>query len=251
MSAAHFDDLTDVYSAMINWPRRLAADEVLLRSLFDEVAVRRVADVACGTGHHAAMFHGWGLQVEAADISPKMIESARRQFGSPEGLTWSVRSFEEPLPAETPFDAIVCLGNSLALAGDQAVVQRAVQSMVDALRPGGLLVLHVLNAWRLADGPILWQKCLRLSLPQGETLITKGVQRVGDRACGHLIAAPLAAPDQYRYEWFPFLPLDEQELSDFVRSGGATDIRTFGSQKRAPYDRESSVDLILVARNGE
>ena len=123
--------------------------------------------------------------------------------------------------------------------------------MVDALRPGGLLVLHVLNAWRLPDGPTVWQKCLRLTLPQGETLITKGVQRVGDRACGHLIAAPLNAPDQYRYDWFPFLPLDEHELSDFVRSAGAADIRTFGSHKRAPYERESSVDLIVIARKDE
>ncbi len=251
MSAAHFDDVTDTYEAMVDWPRRLAAAETLLRDEFDQNGVSRVIDVACGTGHHAAMFHGWGLEVEAADISPNMIESAREQFGALAGLTWSVRSFEEPIPTKTPFDAVVCLGNSLALAGDRAVVQRAVQSMVDALRPGGLLVLHVLNAWRLADGPILWQKCLRLSMPQGETLITKGVQRVGNQACGHLIAAPLDAPDQYRYNWFPFLSFDEQELGDFVRSAGATDIRTFGSHKRAPYERESSVDLILVARKDE
>ena len=251
MNAAHFDDVADIYEAMVDWPRRLAADEILLRDLFDEVGVCRVADVACGTGHHAAMFHGWGLQVEGADISPKMVESARRQFGSPEGLTWSVRSFEDPIPAQDPLDAVVCLGNSLALAGDRVVVQRAVRSMVDALRPGGLLVLHVLNAWRLVDGPILWQKCLRLSTVQGETLITKGVQRVGDRACGHMIAAPLDAPDEYRYEWFPFLSFEEQELRDSVRSAGATDIRTFGSQKKMPYERESSVDLIVVARKDE
>ena len=42
----------------------------------------------------------------------------------------------------------------------------------------------------LPDGPCLWQKCLRTSLPQGESLITKGIQRVGKRAFVHLVVAP-------------------------------------------------------------
>ena len=31
------------------------------RDLFAEAGVRTVLDTACGTGHHAEMFHSWGL----------------------------------------------------------------------------------------------------------------------------------------------------------------------------------------------
>ena len=248
MTRPSFDDLTDVYEAMIDWPRRLAGDEPFFRPLFEEAAARRVADVACGTGHHAAMFHSWGLHVEASDVSANMIHRARRKFGEPGGLHWSVRGFEEPIPADEPFDAVTCLGNSLALAGCRELARRAVGNMVAALRPGGLLVFHVLNVWRLADGPCLWQKCLRTALPQGDSLITKGVQRVGDRAFVHLVVAPLDAPEDFRSESVPFLALEAEELGDFVQSAGAGNIRLYGNHKRGDYDRLSSVDLILVAR---
>ncbi len=250
MSSSRFDDLTDVYEAMIDWPRRLANDGPFLRELFEKCAVRRVADVACGTGHHAAMFHSWGLQVEGADISPNMILRARRSFGEPDVLTWSVRGFEQPIPTEEPLDAATCLGNSLALASDSTIAERAVGNMVGVLRPGGALVLHLLNVWRLPDGPCQWQKCLRTELPQGESLITKGVQRVGQRAFVHLVVAPLDAPDQFQSESVPFLALEAEDLSRMAQAAGAQDIQFYSNQRLKPYDRQSSVDLILVAKKG-
>ncbi len=248
MSTSRFDDLTDVYEAMIDWPRRLANDEPFFRELFEEIGVHRMADAACGTGHHAAMFHSWGMKVEAADLSGNMIDRARRNFGEPDGLKWSVRGFEHPIPVEEPLDAVTCLGNSLALAGNLAIAERAIRSMLDALRPGGLLVLHVLNVWRLPDGPCLWQKCLRATLPQGGSLITKGVQRVGDRAFVHMVAAPLDAPKDFHSESVPFLAMEAEELGKLVESAGGGRLEFYGNQKREEYDRNSSFDLVLVAR---
>lgn len=248
MTSSRFDDLTDVYEAMIDWPRRLANDGPFLRELFEEFGVRRVADVACGTGHHAAMFHLWGLEVEGVDVSPNMIERARRNFGEQDRLRWTVRGFEQPIPGEEPFDAVTCLGNSLALAGDRDLAERAVRNMVGALRPGGLLVLHILNVWRLPDGPCHWQKCLRTVLAQGESLVTKGVQRVGQRAFVHLVVAPLEVPDQFESESVPFLALEAEELGRLVEAAGAEGIGLYSNQRRQPYDRQSSVDLILVAK---
>jgi hypothetical protein len=67
------------------------------------------------------MFHSWGLEVEGADVSPAMIARCRQQFGEPGTLRWTVRGFEEPAPAAV--DAVVCLGNSLALAGNRGGAQ--------------------------------------------------------------------------------------------------------------------------------
>ena len=116
-------------------------------------------DVACGTGHHAAMFHSWGLRVEGADLSPAMIDRAKAKFGQPQGLRWTVRAFDQPIEPAEPFDVAVCVGNSLALAPDMATVERAIRQMLAAVREGGAIVVQVLNLWRLPDGPCVWQKC--------------------------------------------------------------------------------------------
>jgi SAM-dependent methyltransferase len=248
MPTSRFDDLSDVYEAMIDWPKRLAAEEAFFRPLFEQVDARRVADLACGTGHQAAMFHSWGLTVDAADLSPRMIQQARNSFGSPDGLTWTERGFDQPLPADLPYDVVTCLGNSLALAGDLARVEQAVAAMLGPVRPGGLLVLHLLNAQRLPDGPCVWQKCLRRQLPQGESLITKGVQRVGDRAFVQLVVAPLDAPDQFHAESVPFLPLTPTQIEHFALAAGAHTVTFCGNHRRDPFEPGTSPDLIAVCK---
>lgn len=145
MSEDVFSDVTDVYEAMIDWQKRLASEGRFYRSLFDRVGVHRVVDVACGTGRHAAMFHSWGLRVEGADISANMIERARTNFGEPTNLSWVVRGFDQPIHPVEPYDAVICTGNSLALAPDISTIERAVREMLVALRSGGVVVLHVLN----------------------------------------------------------------------------------------------------------
>ena len=246
MSAPIFDDLTDVYEAMIDWPKRLANEEPFYRRLFDRIEAKTVVDVACGSGRHAAMFHSWRLRVEGADISPNMIGRARTAFGEPEGLAWAVRGFDERIPAEVPFDAAVCAGNSLALAADKAMAQRAIGQMLTGVRPGGLVVIHLLNLWRLADGPCLWQKCLRATLPGGEVLITKGVHRSGNHGYVDLIVATLHDDVRMQSESARLLAFDTPDLKRMVDDAGAAGVEFFGNYQNGPFDRQESVDLIAV-----
>ncbi len=246
MPEISFDDLTDVYEAMIDWPRRLAAETPFFRGLFERAKAKRVADLACGTGRHAAMFHSWGLQVEASDISPMMIQHARETFGEPAGLSWVVRGFDRP-PAGV-FDAVVCVGNSLALAPDKAAVGAALRQMLSALRPGGVLAIQVLNLWRIPPGPCLWQKVVRKDLSQGRSLIVKGVHRCDDMGYVELVVVgDDAAEGKYRSHSARFLGIRAGELETMVRAGGAEDVAFFGGHQQQPYDANTSTDLIMVA----
>ena len=248
MAGNLFDNLTGVYEAMIDWPKRLANEEPFYRRLFERVGVHRVLDAACGTGHHAAMFHAWPLRVEGADLSQAMIDQARAMFGEPEGLQWTVRGFEEPSPSQLPFDAVVCVGNSLALAPDRATVRRAVGQMLSAVRPGGVVVLHVLNLWPLVDGPCQWQKCRPATLSQGEVLILKGVHRSGNRGFVDLVLAGISEGKILHAESVPWLGLEAAELQQMATDAGAQRLELFGGYREQPYHREKSQDLILVAQ---
>jgi SAM-dependent methyltransferase len=248
MPGTLFDDLADVYEAMIDWPKRLAHEGPFYRRWFGPAGVGSVLDVACGTGRHAALFHSWGLRVEASDVSPAMIDRARARFGEPPGLRWVVRGFQQPVEPAEPFDAAVCVGNSLALAADREILQQALGQMLAAVRAGGVVLVQVLNLWRLPDGPCVWQKCRNVQLPRGEVLIVKGVHRCGRRGYVELIVARPTQSGQMHTDTVPFLGLEAVELEDIFRQAGAAEVRFFGDYQDQPYDRQSSTDLLMAVR---
>lgn len=248
MSKQAFSGFTDAYEAMIDWPRRLANEESFYREMFASVGARRVLDTACGTGHHAAMFHSWGLAVEGADINPEMIERCRRNFGESPTLRWAVRGFDRPHPEPGSFDIALCAGNSLALAADEAVAGAALRQMLAAVRRGGAVLVHVLNLWRLPDGPVQWQKCVRASLPQGDRLIIKGVHRAGRTGYVNMLVVSLDADGpRMDTETVPFLGLEAIHLEHMLRQAGAASVELFGGYQKQAYDLVQSPDLIAVA----
>ena len=80
MTDASFE-LSDVFEDLVDWPKRLEGEGPFFRGLFARTGAQAVLDGACGTGHHGALFHSWGMSVEGADISPRMIERARALHG--------------------------------------------------------------------------------------------------------------------------------------------------------------------------
>ncbi|MHB8971888.1 MAG: class I SAM-dependent methyltransferase [Pirellulaceae bacterium] len=248
MNASSLDNLVDYYEAMINWPGRLAHESPFFRRLFASVQAERVLDVACGTGHHAAMFHSWGLRVEAADVSAAMLAQARRSFGEPAGLRWACRGYCEPLETTGLFQVAVCIGNSLALAPDLPSAGTAVTRMLTAVQPGGVIVVQVLNLWRLADGPCLWQKCVRTREDPVPGVIVKGIHRHGTTGYVDLVVTRLAAEPVMQSESVRFWGFEAATLQQWAREAGAGTVELYGGYRDEPYDRDTSVDLLLVAR---
>jgi SAM-dependent methyltransferase len=235
------------YDALVDWERRLANEGPFCRRLFEEAGVRRVLDAACGTGHHAAMFHSWGLQVEAADISPEMIDYCRTAHGESDSLRWVVRSFVEPASPVGTFDAVACVGNSIALAPDIGTVNQAIGAMLSALRPGGVCVIQALNLWRLPEGPTTWQKWRHVRRDDGDEIVIKGLHRAGDRGFIEFIDLRVAADGvSKRFNRATILGLREADLRAAVESAGGRDVSLYGTFQNEPYDPQTSPDLVLV-----
>ena len=237
----------DTYDAQVDWGKRLANEEPLYRAWFEGVGARRVLDAACGTGRHAAMFHSWGLEAQGADLSREMIDRCRSSYGEPEGLTWVARSFLEP--PDTEFDAVICVGNSLALLPDLEAFDGALAALLGALRPGGVLIAQVLNLWRFPEGPVEWRTCTRLPDPDGERIILKGIHRVGDT--GHVSFIELR-PSKKQPAWehhdVPLLGIRADHVQNVARAVGAGKVELLGDYQSTRYDPESSPDLIVVCR---
>ncbi len=249
MAREIFDEQLWRYEALVNWEKRLANEAPFYRDLFAEAGVRSVLDTACGTGHHAEMFHSWGLRVEGADLSEGMIERCRSRLGQSDRLRWVVRSFDRPSEPPGAFDAVLCVGNSLSLAPDIDTARRAVRAMLDSARAGGVCVIQVLNTWSLPEGPMIWQKTQPVRHEGCDHILLKGIRRAGSRSWIEVVDLALGGQSIDRWsESTCLLGLEADDLISAARTAGASRVVVFGDYRRTPYDQTASQDLIVVAR---
>ncbi len=112
----------------------------------------RVLDAACGIGVDAAALRRRGFDVAASDASEAMVVATRRRLrdlgvdgGSVTTSEWAdLAARFEP----GSFDAVFCVGNSIAHAPDAPAMIAAFEAFRTILAPGGMLVLDS-HDWEL------------------------------------------------------------------------------------------------------
>jgi SAM-dependent methyltransferase len=106
-----------------------------------------VLELGCGSGALTRHLLAAGFRVVATDASPDMLALARASLG-PDADLRRLTLPEDPLPAA---DAVVSVGHAISYVPDAAAVDGTLVAMADALRPGGVLAIDVLD---LAFGQI-------------------------------------------------------------------------------------------------
>lgn len=104
-------------------------------------------DVGCGTGEHVAFFARADARAVGLDRSPSMITTARDHEAAGEGrfVLGDAMDARGALGGEPPFGVGICLGNMLPHLDDEEDLARFLASLHDVLRPGGLLLIQLLN----------------------------------------------------------------------------------------------------------
>ena len=112
----------------------------------------RVLDCAAGTGTLAVGLALAGFEVTASDASPEMIERTRA-LAEARGVDvrTEVRLWDELRGG--PYDAVLCVGNSITHAEGRRGRRTALTAMRRVLRPGGVLVLTSRNWERVRAQP--------------------------------------------------------------------------------------------------
>jgi SAM-dependent methyltransferase len=104
----------------------------------------RVLDCACGTGMLAVGLALQGFEVAASDASPEMV-ARTRELTAEHGVDVQVATRAWADLGGEPFDAVLCVGNSLTHAGGKAGRRTALDGMRRVLREGGLLAVTSRN----------------------------------------------------------------------------------------------------------
>jgi SAM-dependent methyltransferase len=156
MPAKPYDTLADVYDWIV--PEALTTPEgsaaPFLPWLEGIPPGARVLDCAAGTGPLAAGLALRGFDVVATDASGGMVERTRALAARHDvELTARVCLWEDlGDQGFAPFDAVLCVGNSLAHAPGRDARQAALRGMAGVMRPGGLLALTARNFEQMRAG---------------------------------------------------------------------------------------------------
>jgi SAM-dependent methyltransferase len=198
--SAVYAALADVYDflvpeALLSPEGSAAAYEPVLAELEPGA---RVLDCACGTGTLAAGIALRGFDVRASDASPEMVARTRAR-----GVAAEVRRWEELDGG--PFDAVLCIGNSLTHAEDRVA---ALAGMRRVARDGALLAVTSRT----------WER------PQeaGEEVVERGGRRATIRRSwvpGALVVEVEVDGALYREE-LAYWPFTHDELDADLRAAG-------------------------------
>lgn len=233
--------------------------------LYREMAVEQggdVLEVACGSGRLLVPLVRAGLRVHGIDASPAMLTLAdeKLQHETPEARE---RARLEEADMRTfalgrRFDLALLAVKSFAYLGRRRDQQEMLACVAAHLRPGGLLVLDLLNpspTW-LLEPPGSVRQDLCATLDDG-TVVMRTETVVGTDRAAQLrtvrsvydVVSPEGNVSRRMVEW-PFRYTYRFEAELLLEGAGLEVEAVHGGYRREPFTSESTV-LLLVAQKPE
>lgn len=138
--AEHFASITPIDS-----DASAELDVAFIRKTAELGAGQTILDVGCGDGRHCFALANLGLLVTGLECSlPQLVRAAQRNEATDAGITL-LQGDMRSLPRDRTYDVVTCLGTTLGYFESEEQNRQCLQEMVEVLRPGGKLVLHMVN----------------------------------------------------------------------------------------------------------
>jgi len=154
--------LAEYYDAVYRRRAERVSREIdFVEELFQNEAereVRKILDLACGTGIPTLELARRGYRVTGLDLHEEMLAVARRK-AEMEGLEIRfIRGNALEIDFEEEFDAVTMFFSSIMYFDDSAI-QQLFNSVKRALKPGGIFIADF-PCWYHGgrDGPIVWDE---------------------------------------------------------------------------------------------
>lgn len=135
------------WDELIDWEARAKSEGDFFIDLLRERGVKRVLDVATGTGFHSVRLREAGFEVISADGSPEMLAMAFNNAADRGHVLRTVQADWRWLNRDVhgKYDAVICLGNSFTHLFTERDRRKALAEFYAALRHDGMLILDQRN----------------------------------------------------------------------------------------------------------
>ncbi|MBN2040783.1 MAG: methyltransferase domain-containing protein [Spirochaetes bacterium] len=139
-----YQELAEYYFSIEKENRRIDDDIKFISSLISDSDKPALLDLGCGTGEHLAGLSKLGIDCTGIDASKSMIRIAKLRFpGSARFINETIESFSY----NQEFDIIISLFGSMDYLLDDKNINAALQNTEKALKPGGIGVFELWNAY--------------------------------------------------------------------------------------------------------
>jgi SAM-dependent methyltransferase len=250
-----YDALSVDYDRFVNWNSRLAFELPFIEQQLG-VPPGRVLDAACGTGMHAIALAQRGWTAAGADLSPAMITRARENAAAAGvNLALAAAGFGKLAPVFRtepvfPFDAVLCLGNSLPHLLSPAALAEALVDFATCLRPGGRLILQSRNFDAVLAQRERWMEPQAHRDGEREWLFVRFYDYDPDGLITFNIMTLFREGNanwQQRVATTHLWPQRQAEVVSALAAAGFGEITCYGGLNGAPFDLVNSGNLVVVA----
>ncbi|MGA9350091.1 MAG: class I SAM-dependent methyltransferase [Anaerolineae bacterium] len=248
-----YDDFSADYDRFVNWQERLAVELPFIEQQLTASGARRILDAACSTGMHAIALAQRGYEMVGADLSAPMIQRARENAAAAGVEVCFVVAGFGQLTAKVGdgFDALLCLGNSLPHVLTAEALRATLVDFAAVLRPGGLLLVQNRNFDAVMAGRARWMAPQAHREGGREWLFIRFYDFNPDSTLTFNIVTlrrDEAGEWTQQIEATTLRPLRHAELSSAITAAGFSDVSCYGDMNGAPFDPETSSNLIVTAR---
>lgn len=154
----HYQDeyvksFVEKWDELIDWDRRWKSEGEFFIEQLRSRGVKRVLDVATGTGFHSVRLLEAGFDVVSADGNPEMLAHAFANGKKRDHILRTVQADWRWLnrTIHEQFDAVICLGNSFTHLFEEHDRRKALAEFYATLNHDGILILDQRNYDSILD----------------------------------------------------------------------------------------------------
>lgn len=225
------EDYLALYPHRSDDEARTAVD--LLASQLGTPPSGRVLDLACGAGRHLVALVERGYPSYGLDLSPVMLDHARRRLPGVPMVLGDIRSL--PFPDQS-FAVVTSFFTSFGYFESDTEDHRVLKEASRVLRKGGHFLLDFLNATEVRRR--LGESDEETTLTRGSTTVTqRRVLTEGGRVVEKRILLEGVGPPRNSLERVRLHP--PGVLRDAMRKSGLEPLASFGDYHGSPFTPES------------
>ncbi len=149
----YVESFVDKWDELIDWDSRAESEGTFFIDILKDRGVKRILDVATGTGFHSVRLIEAGFDVVSADGSPEMLVKAFENGRKRGHILRTVQADWRWLNRDVHgvFDAVICLGNSFTHLFSEHDRRKTLAEFYAALRHDGILLLDQRNYDSILD----------------------------------------------------------------------------------------------------
>lgn len=237
--AHEYDLITNAQQREPNHAKEVAA-------LVNKFHPKSILDAGCATGLSSMLFAKQDVMAVGLDRSRSMLDQCLKKYdNSPLPLSFIHGDFESlPKKLADNFDMVACIANSISGITTISGLKKTFKSFYSVLKPGGVLVLQMLNYASMKEGTIFPIKATE----NNGIVYERFSERQKNKLYVYVTRFDMKSkPQQYeifRHQFDNFTP---DQVVTIIKSSRFKNIKKYGNLLLTKKFTKSSRDLVITA----